>query len=450
EKYRRTELSAEFEEWFDTHTDASDGEDGEERVLRLEEQSLVLRGFRSLPERWQAVLWHTVVEDEPPARAGARLGISASAVTSLAARAREGLREAYLTAHVLSGEATAECGHYRSFLAAAVRRTSWRGSRDLARHLSACAKCRRAASELADLNSRLRMALPAGVLLWGSQAYVAARMTGAHAAEAAMVSGPDGDTAGRRTLWWSAGGVAATTSLLIGALWLWPLSEPDRTVLAPRADRSPAPVDTRSPPTEADSTAGSAPTTRRPSDRSTSTNRATPSKDRVTPSSPSSSPSAGSKRSRLVVARTRRCVEVNGPTAHPREADCVGTTRQQWELVPVQNTSGDGLTYLQLRNADTRRCLTHTGTTNSEESVWQRPCNRSDSQQTWALEFDQDRGMVSFRAPYAVAWLGLNDAEGAARDASHNPYLGTSSYEKDQYDDLWADFLCADIRFNQD
>ncbi|MEV0319913.1 sigma-70 family RNA polymerase sigma factor [Streptomyces sp. NPDC050658] len=451
---RRTALSAEFEQWFEEHTDASEGEDGEERVLRLEEHSLVLRGFRSLPERWQAVLWHTVVEDESPARTGARLGISASAVTSLAARAREGLREAYLTAHVQSGDATAECGHYRSLLAAAVRRSGWRGSRDLARHLSACARCRRAATELADLNSRLRTALPAGVLLWGAQAYVVARMAGADAATAALASRADGDGAGQRGLWTRARGVAITTScLLFGALWLSPPSAPDRTLLAPKADRSLVPTDTSSPPPEADSTAGSAPVTSRPPRRTAdgpTPKKSTRSMDRAASPSSSSSSSSMGKRSRLVVATTRRCVEVQGETSTPREAYCVGSTRQQWELVPVKNTSGDGRTHLQLRNAYTRRCLTHTGTTKPEDPVWQRPCNSSDSQQTWVMEVDQDRGLVSFRSRNASAWLGLNDAEGAAAEAQHNPYLGTSSDEKDQYDELWADFLCGDIQFYQD
>ena len=36
------------------------------RAMHEAEQSMAMQAFRSLPERWQAVLWHTEVEDESP------------------------------------------------------------------------------------------------------------------------------------------------------------------------------------------------------------------------------------------------------------------------------------------------------------------------------------------------------------------------------------------------
>ncbi|MGW6974326.1 RNA polymerase sigma factor, partial [Streptomyces sp. NPDC054952] len=54
----RTRLSEDFEEWA---AQLADGQDAEESVFSAEEGSLVLRAYRSLPERWQAVLWHAVV-----------------------------------------------------------------------------------------------------------------------------------------------------------------------------------------------------------------------------------------------------------------------------------------------------------------------------------------------------------------------------------------------------
>lgn len=153
----RTRLSDDFEEWA---AQLSDGQDTEDAVFSAEEGSLVLRAYRSLPERWQAVLWHSVVEHEPAAETAARLGISAGGVGSLVARAREGLREAYLLAH-LSQAASDECRHYGRQIAAKLRRPGKRLTRDLGRHLQGCNGCARAERDLRDVNGRL------GVLLLG-------------------------------------------------------------------------------------------------------------------------------------------------------------------------------------------------------------------------------------------------------------------------------------------
>jgi RNA polymerase sigma factor (sigma-70 family) len=53
-------------------TSASDGEPldlgADVRAMHEAEQSLAVQAFRSLPERWQTVLWHTTVEEESPSR----------------------------------------------------------------------------------------------------------------------------------------------------------------------------------------------------------------------------------------------------------------------------------------------------------------------------------------------------------------------------------------------
>ncbi|NUS59269.1 MAG: sigma-70 family RNA polymerase sigma factor, partial [Streptomycetaceae bacterium] len=61
---------------------------------------LVQQAFGSLPDRWQAVLWHTEVEGEKPRAIARLLGITPNAVSQLAVRAREGLSAAFLEAHV--------------------------------------------------------------------------------------------------------------------------------------------------------------------------------------------------------------------------------------------------------------------------------------------------------------------------------------------------------------
>ncbi|MFD9533203.1 RNA polymerase sigma factor [Streptomyces sp. NPDC060010] len=133
------------------------GGDPQRRLVDGENRRLAARSFRNLPERWKAVLWHTLVEDDCPHQVSVLLGITQSAVTSLAFRAREGLREAYLGAHVDPAD-DARCRHFVSLLGAAVRR---RGvSRRLARHLSVCRSCARAYRELSDLNTALRPGAP--------------------------------------------------------------------------------------------------------------------------------------------------------------------------------------------------------------------------------------------------------------------------------------------------
>ena len=60
----------------------------------------VADAYRSLPERWQAVLWYTAVEGLPHNEVALHLGIKPNAVAALSFRAREGLRQAYLSAHL--------------------------------------------------------------------------------------------------------------------------------------------------------------------------------------------------------------------------------------------------------------------------------------------------------------------------------------------------------------
>jgi DNA-directed RNA polymerase specialized sigma24 family protein len=43
-----------------------------------------------LPERWQAVLWHTEIEGSRPAEVASLLGLTANGVAALGYRAREG------------------------------------------------------------------------------------------------------------------------------------------------------------------------------------------------------------------------------------------------------------------------------------------------------------------------------------------------------------------------
>src|SRR5690606_39622652 len=57
------------------------------------DRSLTVQAFRSLPTRWQEVLWYTEIEGMKPAAVAPLLGMKATAVAQLAFRAREGRSE---------------------------------------------------------------------------------------------------------------------------------------------------------------------------------------------------------------------------------------------------------------------------------------------------------------------------------------------------------------------
>lgn len=120
------------------------------------ERSIVSTAFTSLPERWRLVLWHTEVEGLTPAQVAPLLGISANATSALAVRARAGLRDAYLSAHVAES-AEPGCRDIGASLGGYVRGTLSRRERAAVDdHLQSCARCSAAVLELSDTASSMR------------------------------------------------------------------------------------------------------------------------------------------------------------------------------------------------------------------------------------------------------------------------------------------------------
>jgi RNA polymerase sigma factor (sigma-70 family) len=120
-------------------------------VLASEERRLIAKAFGELPERWRVVLWHTAVEGERPAKVAPLLGISAGAVAALAYRAREGLRERYLQAH-LTMTADETCRSTVDRLAAYTRhKLSKTETVQIRAHLKHCAACAVLFGELSDV-----------------------------------------------------------------------------------------------------------------------------------------------------------------------------------------------------------------------------------------------------------------------------------------------------------
>ncbi|MBK3580359.1 sigma-70 family RNA polymerase sigma factor, partial [Streptomyces sp. MBT65] len=138
------------------------------RAMHVAEQSMAMQAFRSLPERWQAVLWHTEVEDESPSEVATLFGLDANGTRVLASRAREGLKQAYLQAHV-SATLTddEECARYADQLGTyARRRLRTRAERGLRKHLEECAKCRLAALQIEEVASGIPAVVPIAVIGW--------------------------------------------------------------------------------------------------------------------------------------------------------------------------------------------------------------------------------------------------------------------------------------------
>ncbi|MGB3443433.1 MAG: sigma-70 family RNA polymerase sigma factor [Actinophytocola sp.] len=137
------------------------------------ERNLIRRAFTSLPERWRKVLWKMEVEGERPAAVATNFGLSPNATAALARRARQGLRAAYLQAHLASERSAVGCRSVLEKLGAyTAGTTSGIERRRIRSHLSTCTSCTAMYAELRDIFVGLRphtalATVPvAGAALW--------------------------------------------------------------------------------------------------------------------------------------------------------------------------------------------------------------------------------------------------------------------------------------------
>ncbi|WP_433786574.1 sigma-70 family RNA polymerase sigma factor [Actinomycetospora sp. CA-101289] len=143
------------------------------------ERTLAARAFATLPERWQAVLWHLEVEGDSPADIAPLFGLTPNAVSALGYRAREGLRQAYLQEHLAAGSGRWDRRHRDTGerLGAYTRGgLSRRDAQRVEAHLAECAECRALADELREVNSGMVRAVVAPLVLGaGLMGYLASR-----------------------------------------------------------------------------------------------------------------------------------------------------------------------------------------------------------------------------------------------------------------------------------
>ncbi|MBO0847472.1 MAG: sigma-70 family RNA polymerase sigma factor [Nocardioides sp.] len=179
------------------------------------ENAAAARAFASLPERWQMVLWHTEVEQQKPAEIAVLLGMSANSVSALAYRAREGLRQAFLSQHA-ADPGDVDCSWTRDHLGAYVRGGLSR--RDAARvedHLAQCRACAAVYLELTEVNSGLA-ALLAPLLLGAAGAgYLSSSAGGAATGAATSGLAAARSWVSSHVALAAVGGVAVTATALL-------------------------------------------------------------------------------------------------------------------------------------------------------------------------------------------------------------------------------------------
>ena len=143
--------------------DISDFEDpmaAEDPATKALDRTLTVRAFRALPERWQSVLWYTEVEGMDPHEVAPILGLTANGVAALSYRAREGLRKAWLQAHVSDATALGECQWAIARLGDLARNGLTARERTRVNdHLATCARCLIISEEVDEVGSRLALVL---------------------------------------------------------------------------------------------------------------------------------------------------------------------------------------------------------------------------------------------------------------------------------------------------
>jgi RNA polymerase sigma factor (sigma-70 family) len=144
--------------------DIAPPEPEQDPVIAALERSLAGQAFMTLPERWQTVLWQTEVEEEGPTQLAPQLGIDAAAVAALAYRAREGLKQAYLQAHITEIGSDA-CRPFAERLGTLTRgKLRGREAARLRHHLRHCSDCVGLYAMLKYVNANIHVIIGPAVL----------------------------------------------------------------------------------------------------------------------------------------------------------------------------------------------------------------------------------------------------------------------------------------------
>ena len=113
------------------------------------DHEILARAFATLPKRWRRVLWLTEIDGRKPRELAEELDMTPNAVAALATRAREGLRQAWISAHLQAPSGTGPEHQWTiSRLGQFVRgKPTPRERARLLTHLHDCDTCSAAATE---------------------------------------------------------------------------------------------------------------------------------------------------------------------------------------------------------------------------------------------------------------------------------------------------------------
>ncbi|THI98860.1 sigma-70 family RNA polymerase sigma factor, partial [Nocardioides sp.] len=154
-----------------------------------------IAAFNALPEAWQQVLWHVEVEGRRIPEVATLLRTSPAAVSSLAYRAREGLKLAYLNRRLGSPPRDRQCQWVQDRLSQYVRDSvSPRVVSKIEAHLPGCAVCTRALADLERTNRKLAALLLPILLVGGTAKLTASAATGAAGGAGGAGAPQDGAT----------------------------------------------------------------------------------------------------------------------------------------------------------------------------------------------------------------------------------------------------------------
>lgn len=203
----------------DFHWHGTDTANGEVAAVADFERSVTLDAFHSLPVRWQEVLWYSEVDGLKVGTIGTYLGIPANAVSALLLRAKRGLRDAWVSAHLATATSPDCATTIRELGAYTRRRASRRSAAAVEAHLAGCASCRSAHEEARHASSLILSLLPLVAGVAGAAGY-AATLTAPPLplALAAAASSAAGGGASATTVATGAPGALAASALAAPAL----------------------------------------------------------------------------------------------------------------------------------------------------------------------------------------------------------------------------------------
>lgn len=211
---------------------------------------LLTKAFKSLPTRWQEALWLGEVEGVEPAELAERWNMTPNSAAALTYRAREGLRTAWLDAHVNEGVVPDECRPYVSDLGRyAQDKLTARRTEQVREHLDECDYCPALLLEVGSAALELRVLL-LPVVLWSGVAVAGGLAVGGLVGKAAGWVGK----IGQKGIAVAAGSAVAVAAVVVAVANPWAPDDADAGAGGPTSQSTDSANDPSADPDDAAST----------------------------------------------------------------------------------------------------------------------------------------------------------------------------------------------------